>query len=91
MLKWQEENGRHLGFDDGTLLYIVDYDENAGWCWIDAFEGWCACNYTDAEEAKADAENNYAIYPKDLSEDDEPFLTLENLSKILDDMPHEES
>lgn len=77
MLKWQEKNGKHLGFDNDTLMYIVDYDTEEGWRWIDAFEGWSACGYVDAEDAKAGAENDYAKYPKVLAEGAEPFLTPE--------------
>ena len=55
MLKWYEENGKHLGFDDDTFLYRVAKDEN-GWYWeyvpdMDGFDG-----YDTAEEAMADAE-----------------------------------
>ena len=90
MLEWQEENGKHFGFDDDTLMYIVDYDAEEGWRWVDVFEGWCACDYVDAEDAKAGAENDYAKYPKDLTEDNEPFLTPEELDEILGDILYEE-
>ena len=57
MLKWYEENGKHLGFDDDTFLYRVAKDEN-GWYWeyvpdIDGFNG-----YDTAEKAMADAEKD---------------------------------
>ena len=57
MLKWYEENGKHLGFDDDTFLYRVAKDEN-GWYWeyvpdMDGFDG-----YDTAEEAMADAEKD---------------------------------
>lgn len=40
MLNWHFENGKWLGFDDDTLMYIVDYDAEEGWRWLDVFEGW---------------------------------------------------
>ena len=57
MLKWYEENGERLGFDDDTFLYRVAKDEN-GWYWeyvpdMDGFDG-----YDTAEEAMADAEKD---------------------------------
>lgn len=90
MLNWQEENGKHFGFDDDTLMYIVDYDAEEGWRWVDVFEGCGACDYVDAEDAKAGAENDYAKHPKDLTEDDEPFLAPEELDEILGDILYEE-
>jgi hypothetical protein len=90
MLNWREENGKHLGFDDDTLMYIIDYDTAEGWRWVDVFEGWGACDYADAEDAKAGAEDDYAKYPKDLTEDGEPFPTLEELDEILGDILCEE-
>lgn len=83
MLKWYEENGKHLGFDDDTLMYIVDYDKEEGWRWLDVFEGWGKCEYESAEEAKAAAEEDFAKYPDKLDLNDEPFYTPEELAKIL--------
>lgn len=91
MLKWAKENGKHFAFEDGTLRYIVDCDKKEGWRWIDVFDGWSIYGYLNAESAKAGAENDYANYPKDLTEDDKPFLVPEEINKILDDMLHEES
>ena len=34
MLKWYKENGKYLGFEDDTLLYLVYYEGNGfGWEW----------------------------------------------------------
>ena len=90
MLKWQEENNRHLGFDDDTLIYIVDYDPEEGWRWLNVFEGFGIFDYIDAEEAKAGAENDYAEYPPNLTEDNEPYLTPEEIYEILGDRLYEE-
>lgn len=90
MLKWYEENGNHLGFDDDTLLYIVDHDEVEGWRWLDIFGGWCTYDYANAEEAKAGAESDSERFPKVLTEDDESFLTPEELEEILGDMLYQE-
>lgn len=92
MLEWHEENGKHLGFDDGTYVYRVAEDEN-GWYYEhimtqDGFDG-----YDTAEEAKAAAEEDYAQYEADmrhlLEVDDEP-LNLEEIEEILGDMLYDE-
>lgn len=92
MLKWYEENGKHLGFDDDTYVYRVAEDEN-GWYYEhimtqDGFDG-----YDTAEEAKAAAEEDYAQYETDmrhlLEVDDEP-LNLEEIEEILGDMLYDE-
>lgn len=55
MLTWIEENGKHLGFEDGALAYRVFKDED-GWTYEDVQElvAWEA-----AEEAKQAAEADY--------------------------------
>lgn len=85
MLDWKKENDKYLGFDDGTLMYIVSYDEKDGWYWLDVREGWYTCSYANAEKAKDGAEDDYTKYPKLLAENIEPFLTLEELCEILSD------
>lgn len=90
MLKWYEENGKLLGFDDDTLMYIVDYDAEEGWRWLDVFEGWGVCEYDNAEDAKAGAESDYALHPDKLDLNDEPFYTPEEIEEILGDMLYEE-
>lgn len=91
-MKWYEENGKHLGFDDGTYVYRVAEDEN-GWYYEhimtqDGFDG-----YDTAEEAKAAAEEDYAQYETDmrhlLEVDGEP-LNLEEIEEILGDMLYDE-
>lgn len=88
MLTWYEENGKFLGFDDGTFVYRVAEDGN-GWYYEhimtqDGFDG-----YETAEEAKA-AEEDYAQYEADmyhlleLNVDEEP-LSLEGIDEILGD------
>ena len=76
MLKWYEENGKHLGFVDGTFLYRVAKDEN-GWYWeyvpdMEGFDG-----YDTAEEAKAAAEADAEAH--DFYEEEESLLD------VLDD------
>ena len=77
MLKWYEENGERLGFDDDAFLYRVAKDEN-GWYWeyvpdMDGFDG-----YDTAEEAMAAAEADAEAY--DFYEEEE-----ESLLDVLDD------
>ena len=78
MLKWYEENGNHLGFDDDTFLYRVAKDEN-GWYWeyvpdMDGFDG-----YDTAEEAMADAEKDCQARDFDIDWEDLEPLDLEDL------------
>ena len=82
MLNWYFENSKWLGFDDDTLMYIVDYDAEEGWRWLDVFEGWGIHGYENAEEAKADAEAEFEKFPNKV-EFDEPFYTLEEIEILL--------
>lgn len=89
MLKWYEENGKHLGFDDDILLYRVAKDEN-GWYWeyvpdMDGFD-----SYDTAKEAIADAEKDYEAHDFEINwEDLEPF-DLEDLEDAYwDAVTHE--
>ena len=91
MLKWYEENGKHLGFDDDTFLYRVAKDEN-GWYWeyvpdADGMDG-----YETAEEAMAAADEEHNISESmwaDQMEDLEP-LDLEDLEDAYwDAVAHE--
>lgn len=77
MLKWYEENGKHLGFIDGTFLYRVAKDENS-WYWefVPGMEGMDG--YDTAEEAKAAAEADAEAH--DFYEEEE-----ESLLDVLDD------
>lgn len=92
MLKWYEEDGKHLGFDEDTLVYRVAEDGN-GWYYEhimaqDGFDG-----YDTAEEAKAAAEVDYEEYEADmrhLLELDEEPLSPEEIDAILGDMLYEE-
>lgn len=90
MLEWYFENEKWLGFDDGTLMYIVDYnEEDQSWQWTEVAEGCGIYGYTTAAGAKLGAKKDYAKRPN-LSEDFEPFLTLEEMDEILGDMLYEE-
>jgi hypothetical protein len=65
MLKWYEENGKFLGFDDDTYVYRVAEDEN-GWSYenipdLFGFEG-----FDTAEEAMAAAEEEYEQYEAEM-------------------------
>ena len=89
MLKWYEENGKHLGFDDDTFLYRVAKDES-GWYWeyvpdMDGFDG-----YDTAEEAMADAEKDYGAHDLEIDWEDLEPLTWEDLEDIhWDEVAHE--
>jgi hypothetical protein len=89
MLKWYEENGKHLGFDDDTFLYRVTKDEN-GWYWeyvpdMDGFDG-----YDTVEEAIADAEKDYEAHNFEIDWEDLELLTWEDLEDIhLDEVANE--
>ena len=65
MLKWYEENGKHLGFDDDTYVYRV-FEGEDGWTYenipdLYGFEG-----FETAEEAKAAAEEEYEQYEAEM-------------------------
>ena len=89
MLKWYEENGKHLGFDDDTFRYRVAKDEN-GWYWeyvpdMDGFDG-----YDTAEEAMADAEKDCEAHDLEVDWEDLEPLDLEDLEDIYwDEVAHE--
>lgn len=93
MLKWYKENGKYLGFEDDTLLYLVYNEGNGfGWEWeyvpdMDGFDG-----YDTAEEAMADAEADAESHNYDFDDDDEDLdlLTWEDLEDIhWDEVAHE--
>ena len=89
MLKWYEENGEHLGFDDDTLLYRVAKDEN-GWYWeyVPDMEG--IDGYDTAEEAMADAEKDCEAHDLEVDWEDLEPLDLEDLEGIYwDEVAHE--
>ena len=89
MLKWYEENGEHLGFDDGTFLYRVAKDENS-WYWeyvpdMDGFDG-----YDTAEEAMANAEKDCEAHDLEADWEDLEPLDLEDLEDAYwDEVAHE--
>lgn len=89
MLKWYEENGKHLGFDDDTYVYRVAKDEN-GWYWeyvpdMDSFDG-----YDTAEEAMADAEKDCEAHDFEVDWEDLEPLDLEDLEDAYwDEVAHE--
>ena len=57
-LNWIEENGKHLGFEDGALAYRVYQDED-GWAYEDVQELVVYSGYDTAEEAVQAAEADY--------------------------------
>lgn len=57
-LNWIEENGKHLGFEDGALAYRVYQDED-GWTYEDVQELVAYSGYDTAEEAIKAAEADY--------------------------------
>lgn len=57
-LNWIEENGKHLGFEDGALAYRVYQDED-GWAYEDVQELVAYSGYDTAEEAIKAAEADY--------------------------------
>ena len=89
MLKWYEENGKHLGFDDDTFLYRVAKDES-GWYWeyvpdMDGMDG-----YDTAEEAMADAEADAESHNFDFDIEDLEDLDLKDLEDAYwDAVAHE--
>ena len=89
MLKWYEENGERLGFDDDTFLYRVAKDENS-WYWeyvpdMDGFDG-----YDTAEEAMADAEKDCEAHDLEADWEDLEPLDLEDLEDdYWDEVAHE--
>ena len=89
MLKWYEENGERLGFDDDTFLYRVAKDENS-WYWeyvpdMDGFDG-----YDTAEEAMADAEKDCEAHDFEADWEDLEPLDLEDLEDAYwDKVAHE--
>ena len=89
MLKWYEENGERLGFDDDTFLYRVAKDENS-WYWeyvpdMDGFDG-----YDTAEEAMADAEKDCEAHDLEADWEDLEPLDLEDLEDAYwDAVAHE--
>lgn len=83
MLKWYEENGKHLGFDDGTYVYRVAEDEN-GWYYEhimtqDGFDG-----YETAEEAMEAAEADFSAHQIEIELDDLEPLSLEEMEAFWD-------
>ena len=78
MLNWIEENGKYLGFEDDTLLYLVYNEGNGfGWEWeyipdMDGFDG-----YDTAEEAMADAEADAESHNFDFDDDEDLDLDLD--------------
>ena len=79
MLTWIEENGKHLGFEDGALAYRVYQDED-GWTYEDVQELVGYSGYDNAEEAKMMAEADYA-YKEGLK----PKGELDELLDVLTD------
>lgn len=86
-MEWYKENGKYLGFIDGTYLYRVAEDEN-GWYWefVPEMEGMDG--YDTAEEAMADAKADAEAHEwKDCEEEG---YTLEEINEILGDRLYDE-
>lgn len=77
-LNWVEENGKHLGFEDGALAYRVFEDED-GWTYEDVLELVGVTGYDTAQEAIQAAEADYANKQGVTYDDDETLLD------VLDD------
>lgn len=89
MLKWYEENGERLGFDDGTFLYRVAKDENS-WYWEYVPDMNGSDGYDTAEEAMADAEKDCEAHDLEADWEDLEPLDLENLKDAYwDEVAHE--
>lgn len=78
MLNWIEENGKHLGFEDGALAYRV-YEDEDGWTYEDVQELVAWEGYETAEEAKQAAEADYE-YKEGLKPEGEPEELLDVLT-----------
>ena len=78
-LRWVEENGKHLGFEDGALAYRVYQDED-GWVYEDVQELETYSGCETAEEAKMMAEADY-VYKEGLL----PESELDELLDVLTD------
>lgn len=89
MLKWYEENGERLGFDDGTFLYRVAKDENS-WYWEYVPDMNGSDGYDTAEEAMADAEKDCEAHDLEADWEDLEPLDLEDLEDAYwDEVAHE--
>ena len=89
MLKWYEENGERLGFDDDTFLYRVAKDENS-WYWEYVLDMEGIDGYDTAEEAMADAEKDCEAHDLEVDWEDLEPLDLEDLEDIYwDEVAHE--
>ena len=80
-LNWIEENGKHLGFEDGALAFRVYQDED-GWAYEDVQELVECGGYDTAEEAIKAAEAEYE-YKEGLKPESE-------LDELLDVMTEED-
>ena len=91
MLNWIEENGKHLGFEDGALAYRV-YEDKDGWTCEDVQELVAWKGYETAEEAIKDAEADAESHSFDFDIDDEDLLLdldLDLEETHWDEMAHE--
>lgn len=93
ILKWQEENGKHLGFCDGDFLYRI-FETPEGWMWetADSWEG--ECDFETANEAKNAAQEHFnkRLAMEEWLEMNDPNLgyTQEEINEIMDEMLYEE-
>lgn len=79
MLKWYEENGKHLGFEDDTFLYRVRHGED-GWEFESVIEMCGYSGYDTAQEAMEAAEADYEYH-----EGLKPEAELDELLDVLTD------
>lgn len=77
-LNWVEENGKHLGFEDGALAYRV-YEDEDGWTYEDVQELVGVTGYDTAQEAIEAAEADYTNKQGVTYDNDETLLD------VLDD------
>ena len=92
MLKWQEENGKYLGFCDGDFLYRVS-ETSEGWIWetADEWEGECDFETEDQAMLAAQKHFNARLAMEERLADIDLEMSLEEMLEILGDELFEEA
>lgn len=92
MLKWQEENGKYLGFCDGDFLYRV-FETPEGWMWetADSWEG--ECDFETERQAMIAAQEHFnkRLAMEERLADIDLEISLEEMLEILGDELFEEA
>ena len=91
MLKWQEENGKYLGFCDGDFLYRV-FETPEGWMWetADSWEGECDYETENLAMIAAQEHFNKRLAMEERLADIDLEISLEEIEEILGDILYEE-